>query len=58
LSLRDLAGCRSYGCAKNLSALTLREARTQAFSDAFYLIMIGFLIAALLVPLMNKPPAH
>ncbi|KDX14129.1 DHA2 family efflux MFS transporter permease subunit [Raoultella ornithinolytica] len=43
---------------KNLSALTLREARTQAFSDAFYLIMIGFLIAALLVPLMNKPPAH
>ncbi|WP_342322117.1 DHA2 family efflux MFS transporter permease subunit [Kosakonia sp. BYX6] len=40
---------------KNLSALALREARTQAFSDAFYLIMIGFLIAALLVPLMKKP---
>lgn len=43
---------------KNLSALALREARTQAFSDAFYLIMMGFLIAALLVPLMKKPPAH
>lgn len=27
---------------KNLSALALREARTQAFSDAFYLIMMGF----------------
>lgn len=40
---------------KNLSAITLREARTQAFSDAFYLIMLGFLIAALLVPLMKKP---
>lgn len=43
---------------KNLSALALREARTQAFSDAFYLIMMGFLLAALLVPLMKKPPAH
>ncbi len=40
---------------KNLSALALREARTQAFSDAFWLIMLGFLIAALLVPLMKKP---
>ncbi|WP_259653524.1 hypothetical protein, partial [Klebsiella pneumoniae] len=28
------------------------------FSDAFYLIMMGFLLAALLVPLMKKPPAH
>lgn len=43
---------------KNLSALALREARTQAFSDAFYLIMMGFLLAALLAPLMKKPPAH
>ena len=43
---------------KNLSALALREARTQAFSDAFYLIMMGFLLAAMLVPLMKKPPAH
>lgn len=40
------------------AALALREARTQAFSDAFYLIMIGFLPAAQLVPLMKKPPAH
>ncbi len=54
----DLAGCRADGGAENLSALALREARTQAFSDAFYLIMMGFLLAALLVPLMKKPPAH
>ncbi|GHK51510.1 hypothetical protein KPZU09_12460 [Klebsiella pneumoniae] len=40
------------------AALALREARTRAFSDAFYLIMMGFLLAALLVPLMKKPPAH
>jgi DHA2 family multidrug resistance protein len=48
----DIAGSAAL---KNLSAITLREARTQAFSDAFYLIMLGFLIAALLVPLMKKP---
>ncbi len=42
---------------KNLSALTLREARTEAFADTFYLIMAGFLIAALLVPFMKKPQA-
>lgn len=40
---------------KNLSALTLREAKTQAFSDAFFLIMVGFVIAAFLVPFMKKP---
>ncbi|WP_318388859.1 DHA2 family efflux MFS transporter permease subunit [Enterobacter sp.] len=40
---------------KTLSALTLREAQTQAFSDTFYLIMISFCFAALLVPLMKKP---
>lgn len=40
---------------KNLSSLAMREARTQAFSDAFWLIMLGFLIAALLVPFMKKP---
>ncbi len=41
---------------KNLSVLALREARTQAFADAFYFIMAGFLIAAALVPFMKKPP--
>lgn len=41
-----------------MPALARREARTQVFSDAFYLIMIGFLLAAQLVPLMKKPPAH
>ena len=42
---------------QSLASLTLREARTQAFSDAFWLIMVGFCIAALLVPLMKKPAA-
>lgn len=36
------AGCRADGGVENLSALALREARTRAFSDAFYLIMMGF----------------
>ncbi|MEQ0583501.1 DHA2 family efflux MFS transporter permease subunit [Pantoea dispersa] len=40
---------------QSLAALTLREARTQAFSDAFWLIMTGFFVAALLVPLLKKP---
>ena len=39
---------------QSLAALTLREART-AFSDAFWLIMTGFFVAALLVPLLKKP---
>lgn len=42
---------------QSLASLTLREARTQAFSDAFWLIMVGFCIAALLVPFMKKPAA-
>lgn len=60
-SLQQLAGTgmdniTAYKAAlKTLSALTLREARTQAFSDTFYLIMFGFCFAALLVPLMKKP---
>ncbi len=41
-TVEDLAGCRADGGAENLSALALREARTRAFSDAFYLIMMGF----------------
>lgn len=41
---------------KSLSVLALREARIQAFADAFYFIMAGFLIAAALVPFMKKPP--
>ena len=42
---------------KNLSALALREARTRAFSDAFYLIMMGFNCRAA-GSLDEKPPAH
>ena len=51
------AGSAQAATLKNLAALALREARTQAFADAFYLIMIGFLIAAALVPFMKKPQA-
>lgn len=51
------AGSAKTAALKNLAALALREARTQAFADAFYLIMIGFLIAAALVPFMKKPQA-
>lgn len=56
LTQQGISADDAYGSAlKNISALALREARTQAFSDAFYLIMVGFVIAALLVPLMKKP---
>ncbi|NYI01893.1 DHA2 family multidrug resistance protein [Cupriavidus plantarum] len=43
---------------KQLAALTLREALTQTFSDAFFVIMIGFALSLLVVPFMKKvvPP--
>jgi multidrug resistance efflux pump len=43
---------------KQLAALTLREAQTQSFADAFLAIMGCFVIATLLVPLLRKvaPP--
>lgn len=43
---------------KQLFALAFREARTLAYADAFGAIMIAFVIATLLVPLMRdvKPP--
>lgn len=43
---------------KRLSLLALREAQTQTFSDAFLVIMVCFLAALVLVPLMKKvaPP--
>jgi DHA2 family multidrug resistance protein len=41
-----------------LSSLTLREAQTQTYGDAFLAIMACFVIATLMVPLMRKvaPP--
>ncbi len=54
----DLAGCRADGGAENLSALALREARTRGLFRCFLPHHDGFLLAAMLVPLMKKPPAH
>lgn len=42
---------------KQLWLLTAREAQTQAFSDAFTLIMVCFMVTTLLVPLLSKPGA-
>jgi DHA2 family multidrug resistance protein len=43
---------------RNLWQLTFREAQTMTYSDAFFSIMVCFVIATLLVPLMRKvaPP--
>jgi DHA2 family multidrug resistance protein len=41
---------------RQLWSLTQREALTMSFSDTFVLICIGFAIAALLVPLLPRPP--
>ncbi|MEB0080273.1 DHA2 family efflux MFS transporter permease subunit [Pseudomonas sp. CCI3.2] len=44
---------------QQLWLLTYREAQTQTYSDAFLAIMVCFIIAAAMVPLMHKvvPPA-
>jgi MFS transporter, DHA2 family, multidrug resistance protein len=41
-----------------LWSLTWREAQTQAFADAFLVIMVCFVVATAMVPLMRKvaPP--
>ena len=43
---------------RQLFALTMREAQTQTFADAFIAIMLCFVIATVMVPLMKKvaPP--
>ena len=55
---------RAHAAAlKQLWSVTMREAQTLAFSDAFFAIMICFALATALVPLMRKvvqgaaPPA-
>ena len=51
------------GALKLLWSLTIREAQTLTYADAFFLIMICFVIATIMVPLMRKvaparrPPA-
>jgi DHA2 family multidrug resistance protein len=48
---------------ERLWSLTLREAQTQAYADAFLAISVAFVIATLMVPIMRKvvapaaPPA-
>ena len=42
---------------KLLASLTLREAQTQTFADAFLAIMVCFVIATFMVPLMRAQPA-
>ncbi|HTY50086.1 MAG TPA: DHA2 family efflux MFS transporter permease subunit, partial [Steroidobacteraceae bacterium] len=45
---------------ERLWALTLREAQTLAYADAFFAIALAFLVAAAMVPLMRRiaaPPA-
>ncbi len=42
---------------KQLGSLALREAQTQAFADAFLAIMVCFVIATIMVPLMRKTAA-
>ena len=41
---------------KQLWALAYREASTLAYADAFRAIMIAFVVATLLVPLMRRVP--
>jgi DHA2 family multidrug resistance protein len=39
---------------KRLWALTMREAQTQTFADAFFVITLCFVVATAMVPLMRK----
>jgi DHA2 family multidrug resistance protein len=49
---------------RRLWTLAFREAQTQSYADAFLVILAGFVIATVLVPLMRKvvpprkPPAE
>nr|WP_255419141.1 DHA2 family efflux MFS transporter permease subunit [Glaciimonas sp. PCH181] len=42
------------GAVKQLWLLTFREAQTQTFADAFFVVMLCFVITTALVPLMKK----
>ena len=45
---------RRTAAAQSFWLLTFREAQTQTFADVFLCIMICFITAACLVPLMRK----
>jgi len=45
------------GALKQLWNLTMREALTQTFADAFFVVMLCFVITTMLVPLMKKVAA-
>jgi DHA2 family multidrug resistance protein len=53
----DAAGAQT-GALGQLFGMTYREAQTMSFSDVFLFIMVAFLIATAMVPLMRKiqPP--
>lgn len=52
------AGGAQAGALKQLWTLTMREAQTQTFGDVFLCVMVCFIIATAMVPLMRKvaPP--
>ncbi|QWT21404.1 DHA2 family efflux MFS transporter permease subunit [Bacillus sp. NP157] len=54
----DSAGQASTAALRQLWQLTFREAQTMTYSDAFFSIMVCFVIATAMVPLMRKvqPP--
>lgn len=45
------------GALKQLWNLTMREAQTQTFADAFFVVMLCFVVATALVPFMKKVAA-
>jgi DHA2 family multidrug resistance protein len=51
-------GSAPTGALQQLWKLTMREAQTQTFADAFLAVMVCFLVAIVLIPLMHKvaPP--
>jgi len=52
------AASAQAGAVRQLWSLTFREAQTQTFGDTFLLVMVAFIIATAMVPLMRKvaPP--
>lgn len=58
LAARGLDAAAAHQAAlKQLWALTLREAQTQTFADIFLAILVCFVIATAMVPLMRKAAA-
>jgi MFS transporter, DHA2 family, multidrug resistance protein len=47
-------GANAAGPLQQLWAATMREAQTQSFSDIYLVIMVCFVVAAVMVPLMRK----